>query len=103
VGVTIRAGDNLKALLARVKRAAAARGKRSALAKFLGVPRQRVTNWLSFVSAPNGEVTLLMLEWAQAEESKQKKALGDASNTAKGKARSTQSDYEKRKARPRSK
>jgi transcriptional regulator with XRE-family HTH domain len=99
--VTIRAGENLKALLARVKRATTLRGKKSELARFLGVSRQRITNWLSLDCAPNGEVTLLMLDWVTAEEEKQNKsAPGSASNTARSKTRSTQSDYEKRKTSP---
>ena len=99
--MTIRAGENLKALLARVNRATALRGKKTALAKFLGVSRQRVTNWLSLDRAPNGEITLLMLKWVAAEEVKQKSAPGSAINTARGKARSTPSKYEKRKTSPR--
>jgi hypothetical protein len=98
--VTIRAGENLKALLARVRRASAARGKKQELANFIDVPRQRVTNWLSEVSAPNGEVTLLMLEWVQAEEAKQNKDRGSVVALPRRKTRSTQSNYEKRKTSP---
>jgi transcriptional regulator with XRE-family HTH domain len=94
--MTIRAGNNLKALLARVNRMACERGKKTELARFLGVSRQQVNTWLSFSSAPNGEVTLQMLAWVQAEE-KNKKALGSATNTTKSKTRSTHSDYEKEK------
>jgi predicted transcriptional regulator len=93
--VTIRAGENLKALLARVNRATALRGKKKALAKFLGVGPSRVSNWLSLNRAPNGEVTLLMLEWVRAEEAKQQKSPGSAVDTARGKAHKTKSDYEK--------
>jgi hypothetical protein len=101
--VTIRAGENLKALLARVNRATAIRGKKKDLAKFLGVGATRVSNWLSQDRAPNGEVTLLMLEWVTAEEAKQKSGPGSATNTARTKTRSTKSIYEKqtRKTGPR--
>jgi predicted transcriptional regulator len=94
--VTIRAGENLKALLKRVNLATSARGKKKDLAKFLRVSRVSVSQWLSLSRAPNGEVTLLMQEWVNAQE-KNKNALGDASNTAKSKTRSTQSKYEKEK------
>jgi hypothetical protein len=49
--------------------------------------------------APNGEITLLMQKWVAAQE-KNKNAPGRALNTAKGKTRSTHSDYEKRKTSP---
>jgi hypothetical protein len=100
--VTIRAGDNLKALLARVTRASAAHGKKTELAKFLGVSPQRVTNWLSLDRAPNGEITLLMQQWVIAQETN-KNAPGSASNTARSKARSTRNYYETRKTSPRRK
>ena len=99
--MTIRAGDNLKALLARVKRATEGHGKKTELAKVLGVPPQRVTNWLSLDRAPSGEVTLLMLKWVQAEEATQRKAPGSVRTAARGKTRSTQSKHEKRKTSPR--
>jgi DNA-binding transcriptional regulator YdaS (Cro superfamily) len=100
--VTIRAGDNLKALLARVKRASSARGKKKELAKYLGVSHVCVSQWLSARFAPNGEVTLQMLAWVQAEEAKQN-APGSADTTARGKARSTHTIYETRRTNPRAK
>jgi hypothetical protein len=101
--VTIRAGDNLKALLARVKRATEGHGKKTELAKVLGVPPQRVTNWLSLDRAPSGEVTLLMLEWVRAEEAKQKGKPGSVEAPPGRRTRSTQFSYEKRKTSPRQK
>jgi transcriptional regulator with XRE-family HTH domain len=99
--LTIRAGTKLTALLARINRATAQRGTKTELAKYLGVSRQRVTNWLSLDSAPNGEITLQMLEWVQAREAKKRKALGSAINTAKSrKTRSTKSSYEKSQSSP---
>jgi transcriptional regulator with XRE-family HTH domain len=98
--MTIRAGENLKALLARVNRAAAARGKKTELAKFLGVSPQRVTNWLSFSRAPNGEITLQLLDWVRAEEVKQNENRGSAQTPPRRKARLTRSRYEKAKQSP---
>jgi hypothetical protein len=95
--VTIRAGENLKALLARVNRAASVRGKKTELANFLGVPLARVSQWLSLSRAPDGEVTLEMLEWVRAEEAKQKRNRGSAITPPRRKTRSTQSNYEKEK------
>jgi hypothetical protein len=95
--VTIRAGDNLKALLDRVKRAATAHGKKTELARVLAVSPQRVTNWLSLDRAPNGEVTLQMLRWVEAEEAKQKRDRDSVSALPRRKTRSTQSPYEKAK------
>ena len=101
-GVTIRAGDNLKALLSRVKRATAKRGKLTELARFLDKPLPHVSNWLSMRLAPNGEVTLLMLQWVEAEEGKNKSGPGSATNTARTKTRSTDTTkHETRKTSPR--
>jgi hypothetical protein len=94
--MTIRAGENLDALLARLQRAATARGKKAELAKFLRVSPQQVNSWLTSVNAPNGEVTLLMQQWVIAQENN-KNAPGSATNTAKGKTRSPKSAYEKSK------
>jgi transcriptional regulator with XRE-family HTH domain len=66
--------NKLRRLLDRVQRLTAARGSKAALAKTLGVPKQRVTGWLNGASAPNAETTLQLLEWATVEEAKQKNA-----------------------------
>jgi hypothetical protein len=79
--------------MARVRRAAAARGKKTELAKVLGVPLAGVSQWLSLRRAPNGEITLLMQQWVTAQE-QNKKAPGRVSRTAKGKTRSTHQTYE---------
>lgn len=101
--MTIRAGDNLKALLKRVNRATSGHGKKTELAKFLGVPPQRVTNWLSLHRAPNGEITILLQQWVNAQE-KNKNAPGRVTSTAGSKTRSAHpSSYERhdQKAGPR--
>ena len=66
--MTIRAGVNLKSLLARVNQAASAHGKKTELAKFLRVRLVTVSQWLSLDRAPNGEITLLMQKWVIAQE-----------------------------------
>jgi hypothetical protein len=88
--VTIRAGTNLKALLARVNRAAAARGKKTELAQFLRVRLVTVSQWLSLDRAPNGEITLLMQQWVTAQE-KNKNAADNVKSIASGKTRSRKS------------
>jgi hypothetical protein len=83
--------------LERVRKASLPRGKKKELGKFLRAPKQQVYAWLNGVRAPGGEVALLMLEWVQAEEAKQTKNRGDATNTTTAKTRNPQSRYEKRK------
>src|ERR1043165_1707329 len=72
-GVTKRQATLLAGLIERVKAATAARGKKSALARWLGTTPQCVTDWLAGRRAPGGEVTLLLLEWVQSEEPHQNK------------------------------
>ena len=98
--MTIRAGDNLKALLGRASRLTSARGKKTELAKFLGVSPQRVTNWLSMDRAPNGEITLLMQQWVTAQE-KNKNAPGRVSRTTRSKTRLRNPQNERTKTSPR--
>ncbi len=71
------------------------------LARELLVTPHHVHNWLKARRyEPGGEVTLHLLEWATAEEAKQNKAAGDATNITSDKARITKSSYEKSKADP---
>jgi len=62
----------LPKLIERLKRATAMRGKKTALAKWLGVHRQCVTDWLSRKQEPGGEVTLLLERWVQSQEEGQR-------------------------------
>ena len=55
-------------LLDRLKKASAQRGKKSALAKFLGVSLVQVSQWLSGDREPGGETTLQMLHWVEQQE-----------------------------------
>lgn len=85
----------LASLLARANRIASARGKKSELARFLRVPRQRINDWLSGARAPGGEVTLQLLEWVQAEEANQTKSPGGAITPPEPKTQVRKSKYEK--------
>jgi transcriptional regulator with XRE-family HTH domain len=59
---------NLPAFLARLNQATRERGKKSALAKYLGVPPPKVSQWLAGDHEPGGETTLRMLQWLQQQE-----------------------------------
>jgi hypothetical protein len=98
--MTIRAGDSLKALLVRVNRAASIRGKKTELARFLGMPLACVSAWLSLKRAPDGEKTLLMQRWVLAEEAQQNKNRGSASTPPRRRTRSTRNIYETQKTGP---
>jgi transcriptional regulator with XRE-family HTH domain len=55
-------------LMKRLEIATAQRGKKSELAKFLGVSLVQVSQWLSGNREPGGETTLKMLHWVEAQE-----------------------------------
>jgi transcriptional regulator with XRE-family HTH domain len=63
--------SKLKLLLQRLLAATSQRGKKVELARFVGVPQPRVSEWLSGFHEPGAEVTLHLLEWVQVEEAKQ--------------------------------
>jgi len=58
----------LPKLIQRLNRATEARGSKVALAKWLGVHRQSVTDWLSEKVEPGGEITLRLLQWVEQQE-----------------------------------
>jgi DNA-binding transcriptional regulator YiaG len=58
----------LPKLIERLNRATEERGSKVALAKWLGVHRQSVTDWLSGKQEPGGEITLKMLHWVEQQE-----------------------------------
>jgi hypothetical protein len=66
--------DSVKAklptLLARLNKATGARGAKSALAKYMGVPLPNVSQWLSGEREPSGETTLQLLNWVEQQEQK---------------------------------
>jgi DNA-binding transcriptional regulator YiaG len=73
ISVSAKRGDvkaQLPNLLERLRKATAERGKKSTLAKFLGVPLANVSQWLSGVREPGGETTLRMLHWVEQQERK---------------------------------
>ena len=82
----------LEQLIAKAKAATAGRGQRAELARSLGVPRQRVAQWFSGVSAPNSEDTLRLHEWVAASEAKQTKSAGRGETRP---ARATRKDQSK--------
>jgi len=75
------------AFLRQLKKATKPRGSKTELAKFLGVPLQRVYDWLSGSHIPGAEVTLRMQKWVQQAEKNQEKALNGDRSTIKGKTR----------------
>jgi transposase-like protein len=73
-----KATPNLDELLDRVRRATNGRGRKTELARMLGVTPQRLNDWLSGINVPGGEVTLQMRDWVIAWEDQQKKRAGSA-------------------------
>lgn len=61
---------HLPNLLDRLREATKERGKKSALAEYLGVPLASVSQWLSGEREPGGETTLRLLKWVEAAERK---------------------------------
>lgn len=60
--------SRLDALLREVRQICWRRGKRAELARFVGVPLPRVSEWLSGRVRPGGEATLAILAWWQSQE-----------------------------------
>ena len=76
------------------------RGQRTSLAKHLGVRPQQLNEWLVGRKEPNGQTTLQLLNWVQAEEEKQK-TLGSVTSTTKGNwTRPKKSDHENPETSP---
>jgi len=55
-------------MLEDVRRFTKAHGMKAALAKFLGVPQARVSEWLDGKYEPSGKITLKMLHWVEQQE-----------------------------------
>ncbi len=62
----------LDRVLSDVARLTDSAGAQSALAKHLGVSRQRVSEWVKRKSAPNGEMALRLAAWVSAPEQQTK-------------------------------
>ena len=58
-------------LIERLIKATKERGKKAELARWLGVPMPRITEWLSGKREPGGETTLRLLLWVEQQERKQ--------------------------------
>jgi transcriptional regulator with XRE-family HTH domain len=54
---------DLEALLSEVRERTKAPGAKSALAKMLGIPQQRLSQWLGNNGKPSGKQTLALLRW----------------------------------------
>jgi transcriptional regulator with XRE-family HTH domain len=85
---------NMALLIKRLRQLTAPVGMKGRLAKALGVPRPRVSEWLSGKTAPGGETTLKMLHWVEDQE-RQQNTPGSVTSTAKGKTQIGKSSYEK--------
>lgn len=55
-------------LIERLRRATKEHGRKTELAKWLGVPRQSVNGWLAGDKEPSGETTLRLLHWVEQED-----------------------------------
>jgi transcriptional regulator with XRE-family HTH domain/DNA-binding transcriptional regulator YiaG len=58
----------LPTLLKRLNEATRKRGMKTSLAKFIGVPLSKVSEWLSGAHEPSGENTLRLLHWVEQQE-----------------------------------
>lgn len=67
-----RAGTakSMKGLLAALNDATANRGDKARLARDLGVPAQRVNDWLNAKNIPNGPTVLRLLDWLAEQKNR---------------------------------
>jgi len=86
---------NMATLMKRLQRLTEPSGMKGKLAKALGVPQPRVSEWLAGKYEPSGETTLRLLHWVGQQERQQKNTLGSVTTTTKGKTRVRKSGYEK--------
>jgi len=66
----VAAESQMAHLLVRLKKATGGHGKKSELARYLGVPLSSVSQWLSGEREPGGETTLRLLHWIEGQEGK---------------------------------
>jgi hypothetical protein len=83
-------GSEIDQLIRRLRALTAQPGKRSELARFLGVPMPRISEWLSGVYEPGGEVTLLLLKWVESQERIKQSGPGSVTSTARAQTRKKQ-------------
>lgn len=62
---------SLSELLDAVRRLTKARGKKVELARFVGVTRQAVDQWLSGLAKPSAETTFALLDWVRKQSGNQ--------------------------------
>ena len=78
MGVVRKATPLLDELIQRIQVATAAYGAKRRLAQFIGVPPQRINEWLNGTTVPGGETALALLKWVEAAEAQQKTDPGGA-------------------------
>ena len=86
--------SGLQELLGKVRRLTEGKGMKAKLAKCLGVPQSRISEWLAGKYEPSGEITLRLLHWVEQQEP-QPNTPGSITITAKGKTQIGKSSYEK--------
>jgi transcriptional regulator with XRE-family HTH domain len=62
--------STIRQLMERIQERTQGRGSRAKLATTLGVPPQRLNDWIHGRNIPNGEAALQLLKWVEAEEAK---------------------------------
>lgn len=90
---------DLQELRLRLKAATRGHGHKAALAKHLGVSPAQLSPWLSGKREPGGEMTLRLLAWVQAAETKKKSPAG-AQTPAGQQTRSRRSSNEQPESNP---
>jgi len=68
LGNNVDVKAKLPALIKRLNEATKERGTKTALAKFIGVPLPKISQWLSGEHEPGGETTLRLLQWVEQQE-----------------------------------
>ena len=68
--VEVKSEFTLPQLLNDLRRLTSAPGMKAKLAAHLKVPEARVYEWLKGTYTPSGEITLALLNWVRAQESK---------------------------------
>jgi transcriptional regulator with XRE-family HTH domain len=89
----------MRQLIRRLRNATEKRGMKAKLARAMGVPLQRVSEWLGSVKEPSGKTTFKLLQWVRQQEGQQE-SPGSAQTPPEPKTRSTQISHEKRKSNP---
>lgn len=74
----------MEQLLDDVRKLTSPAGMKTKLAKHLGVPQSRVSEWIGGKYEPSGEVTLKLWHWVKTEQEPKQKTPGRVTSTAKG-------------------